>query len=108
MTEIELLRVLESQGVKIRVDGEDLVLSNHHGKITEGLLEAIKAQKPELIRLLLAKPANDVLAPCPECGDTERWPTTKGPVCPTCWLAARAPKAEPVTWLVERSLTPSR
>jgi hypothetical protein len=81
-----LIETLANQGCRIWVAGDKLRVSDPEQVMTDDLRQAIREHKEALIGLLQTDLANDLPIPCPTCGDTERWPTAKGPVCPTCWL----------------------
>ena len=105
MAPSELIERLSAAGCRLRADGEQLRVHDPKRILTDDLRQAIREHKPELLRLLRSEPANDTPAPCPTCGDPERWPTTRGPVCPTCWLAASVPTPAP-EWIAEQNLDP--
>ena len=107
MTVLELFSQLSDAGVILDISADgNLVLDGPRPCLTPEVLARVRAHKAELLTLLRTNPANDKPVPCPTCGDTERWPTTRGLVYPTCWLAANEPEPEPVTWIVERNLDP--
>jgi hypothetical protein len=103
MAPTELIQRLTSAGCQVRIDGESLRVRDPEHALTDELRDAIRQHKAELLQLLRADPANDKPKPCPACGDVERWPTTRGLICPTCWLAASAP--EPVPCYIKRCVT---
>jgi hypothetical protein len=97
-----LIERLANQGCRIWVAGDKLRVSDPEQVMTDTLRQTIREHKAELLRLLRSDPANDRPTACPTCGDPERWPTDRGPVCPTCWLAQpSAPQ-----WRIERDLNP--
>ncbi len=61
----DLLRELERRGVRLAVDGGQLIARAPTGAVTPELAAQIKAQKDELLRELQTVPGN-ILAPLPE------------------------------------------
>lgn len=65
MTARDLQRELEARGVRLTVEGGQLIARAPAGAITPELAAQIKAQKDELLRELQSAPAG-LLAPLPE------------------------------------------
>lgn len=63
MTASELLRNLESRGVTVRADGDNLKLDAPLGVMTSADYGALRAVKPELIALLTQPPPGSIRRP---------------------------------------------
>lgn len=66
MTAIEVLSELGSRGVRVRVDGDSLILKPRRA-LDDFLLASVREHKPEIIRALSARPATCV----PSCYEVE-------------------------------------
>lgn len=96
MTVQELFSQLSDAGVILDISAEgNLVVDGPRQCLTPEVLARVRAHKAELLTLLRTNPANNKPVPCPTCGDTERWPTTKGPACVSCFIESITP--EPVS-----------
>jgi TubC N-terminal docking domain len=79
MTVWELLSETRRLAIVLHMEGNQLRVRAPKGALTPGLLEAIAARKAELLRLLASgrlkepPPADEIGAPCPDCGATEKW-----------------------------------
>jgi hypothetical protein len=95
MSPADLIERLMSSGCRLRPDGAQLRIEDPEYALTDALRAAIRQHKQELLKLLRSEPANDTPAPCPTCGDPERWPTDKGPVCIACFIDSITPEPAP-------------
>jgi hypothetical protein len=77
MTATDLLAKLTSRGVKLTVDGNDVLVDGPQGVLTD---DVIRAAKPELIQALRSWPT-----PCRRCGCALGWKTADGHIaCAQC------------------------
>lgn len=86
MTSVELFTTLSHLGVELRAEGGLLHYRAPQGVLTPDLKDAMKAHKPDLLKLLKT--------PCPHCGATD-WRETPdgGRWCRPCVLAGWEPVA---------------
>jgi hypothetical protein len=80
MTAIELVAKLTARGVKLTLDGDDVVIDAPPNVLNDEIVQAIRAAKPELVRALRSQPTS-----CRRCGCALGWRTTDGRVaCAEC------------------------
>ena len=84
MTPTELLTTLSQLGVEVAAEGDMLHYRAPQGVLTPDLKDAMKAHKPDLLKLLTL--------PCPCCSATDWRETREGSRwCVPCVLAGREP-----------------
>jgi TubC N-terminal docking domain len=79
MTVVELINVLQANGIRLKAQREQLAVDAPRGMITEAIRQAIRQHKPALLALLQHQPPRnaggfpltDHEHPCMVCGSPE-------------------------------------
>lgn len=80
MKATELMARLTARGVKLTLDGDDVVVDGPPNVLNDEIVQAIRTAKPELVEVLRSRPTS-----CRRCGCALGWRTAEGHIaCAEC------------------------